>query len=360
MTEKKLIWTTIAVSAAALTGLFFFLRAHHLQEISDRLSVPIEGAVVQHETDPNKQRPISDVLVTASDGTRTATAQSDASGYYKVVLTKRVLSEQPIVVSFRHPNYEPAEISVPTGRFETPSELHVVSMTPIAPARVQKASTTVPAAPAAGAAPSVVSDIRVRYTINNRSENNIGSTTKTFEVVNKGDVPCDHMSPCSPDGKWKAASKTVTLDAGPANSYGNVSASCIAGPCPFTRIDSSGFIHGGRNISITALNWSDTATFLLEAEVYHTAVFSEMRELYPVIFGPTLNFTVPPTQEGVSLEADVDGTPMVFPLGPNLSLSWATCTSRMGQAQSGTTVYRCELKPGYRFPATAGDGSPTS
>jgi hypothetical protein len=64
MTEKKLIWTTIAVSAAALTGLFFFLRAHHLQEVSDRMLVPIEGAVVQREADPNKERPISDVVVT--------------------------------------------------------------------------------------------------------------------------------------------------------------------------------------------------------------------------------------------------------------------------------------------------------
>ncbi len=73
----------------------------------------------------------------------------------------------------------------------------------------------------------------------------------------------------------------MSLDAGADNSFGNITASCIAGPCPFTRIDSSGFIHGGRNISVTALNWSDTATFLMEAEVYHTAISSEVRELYP-------------------------------------------------------------------------------
>jgi hypothetical protein len=346
MTEKKLTWITIAVSAAALTGLFFFLRAHRLHEISDRLSVPIEGAVVQQETDPNKQLPISDVVITASDGVRTATARSDASGYFKLVLTKRVLSEQPITVTFQHPNYDPAEIKVSTGRFETPSQLHVVKMVPVAPPRVQKTSTT--AAPPV----SVVSDIRVRYTINNRSESNIGSKTEIFEVANQGDLPCDHRSPCSPDGKWKAASKTVTLDAGPSNSFGNVSASCIAGPCPFTRIDSDGFIRGGQHISVTALNWSATATFLMEAEVYHTAISSEVRELYPVIFGQTLNFTLPPTQEGVSLEADIDGSQMVFPLGPNLSLSWASCTVRTGQEQAGTTVYRCELKPGYRFPGT--------
>ena len=43
-----------------------------------------------------------------------------------------------------------------------------------------------------------------------------------------------------------------------------------------------------------------------------------MRESYPVIFGQTLNFTLPPTEEGVSILAELDGTPMVFPLGPDL------------------------------------------
>ena len=189
----------------------------------------------------------------------------------------------------------------------------------------------------------------MRYTINTRAQTNVGFAVRTFQVVNQGNVPCNHRSPCSPDGKWKATSATVSLDAGADNTFGNITASCIAGPCPFTRIDSSGFIHGGRNITVTALNWSDTATFLMEAEVYHTAISSEVRELYPVKFGQTLNFTLPPTQEGVSLEAEVDGAPMVFPLGPNLSLSWATCNVRTGPEQEKTTVYRCELKPGFRF-----------
>ncbi len=74
-----------------------------------------------------------------------------------------------------------------------------------------------------------------------------------------------------------------------------------------------------------------------------------MRESYPVIFGQTLNFTLPPTEEGVSIEAELDGTPMVFPLGPDLYLSWATCTARTNREAEKSTVYRCELKPGYRF-----------
>ena len=343
MTEKKAIWTGVAIAAALVIALVFLLRAHRVHEITDRLSVPIEGAVIQRDADPKNELPIPDVVITATDGTRSAATRSDASGHFKLVLHKRVLSDQPITVTFQHPRYEPLNLVVPTGRFETPSQLHVAAMTPLVPVAA-KAPTRAVRPPA-----TLVSNIRVRYTINTRAQTNVGSAVRTFQVVNKGNVPCDHQSPCSPDGKWKAASATISLDAGQDNAYGNISASCIAGPCPFTRIDSSGFIHGGRKITVTALNWSDTATFLMEAEVYHTAITSEVRELYPVIFGQTLNFTLPPTQEGVSLEAEVDGAPMVFPLGPNPSLSWAACNVRTGQEEAQTTVYRCELKPGYRF-----------
>jgi len=142
----------------------------------------------------------------------------------------------------------------------------------------------------------------------------------------------------------------LPLDAGPGNEFRNVRASCIAGPCPFTQIDPGGFANGGRNLTVSALDWSDTATFLVEAEVFHTAISSNVRESYPAIFGQALNFTLPPTQEGVSIEAEVDGAPMVFPLGPELYLSWATCAARTNTAEGQTTtVYRCELKPGYRF-----------
>jgi hypothetical protein len=342
MTVKKVVWTIIAVAAVLVLGLWLSLRAHRLRVVSERLSVPIEGAVIQRDPDTKKELPIADVVITASDGVRSAATRSDAAGYFKLVLHKRVLSDLPIKVTFHHPRYAPLDLTVQTGRLQTPSQLYIAEMVPIVPTPAKA-----PARPGGQAA--LVSNVRVRYTINTRTQSNVGSAVRTFQVVNQGDVPCDRRSPCSPDGKWKATSATVTLDAGADNSFGNITASCIAGPCPFTRIDSSGFIRGGRNISVTALNWSDTATFLMEAEVYHTAISSEVRELYPVIFGQTLNFTLPPTQEGVSLEADVDGVSMVFPLGPNLSLSWATCNVRTGPEQEKTTVYRCELKPGYRF-----------
>lgn len=299
----------------------------------------IQGAVIRKDNDARKELPISDAQVTASDGVTSASTQSDASGYYKIIFPEAVWPGQILNLSFRHADYEPFDLQLPTGLRLASRQLYVATMTPNT-----QAPATGPSTPAI-----VVNNIRVRYSVNSQTEDNIGSAVRTFQVVNKGNVPCNGKAPCSPNGIWKATRGTVSLDAGPGNEFRNVRASCIAGPCPFTRIDSSGFVNGGRNISASAVVWSDTATFLLEAEVYRTAIGSRVRELYPVIFGQALHFTLPPTQEGVSLEADVNGAPMVFPLGPELYLSWATCTARNNADIEKTTVYRCELKPGYRF-----------
>jgi hypothetical protein len=339
MTKKMIVWTFIVVAAAMVVGLLLSQRAQRLRTLASAQTVPIMGAVIQQDADPNKALPIADVRITASDGTKAVTAQSDAAGYYHLIFKKTVLTDRPVTVSFRHEGYKPLDLSVTTGRLAVPKKLYIAAMVPL-PEKSQTNST---------APPVVVTNIRVRYTLNNRNDINVGSKATTFEVVNQANVPCNHAPLCSPDRAWKAASNSVSLDAGPDNFFSNIRASCIAGPCPFTRIDSNGFVHGGRYIKVSALNWSDTATFLLEAEVYHTAINAEVRELYPVIFGRTVNFTLPPTQEGVSLEADLDGSPMVFPLGPEPSLSWAACTVRMGMEEEKTTVYRCELKPGYRF-----------
>lgn len=334
---KKHIWTIVAVSVTLLILLLLFVHRH--KPISVRQEIPIEGAVIRQDAETEKELPIADVEITMTDGVKTIQTRSQASGYFKLVWQKDVLIEKSLTLSFRHPYYEPLDLTVRTGRLKTPPELYVAAMIPI-PMKSMIGSRR---------PESVVSNIRVRYTLNSREETSVGSTAKIFQVVNKGNVPCKQQVPCSPDGMWKAASGSVSMDAGPDNVFRNVRASCIAGPCPFTRVDSSGFIHGGRYVQASALNWSDTATFLIEAEVYHNAIVSNIRELYPVIFDRTLNFTLPPTQEGVSLEADIDGSPIVFPLSTDVNLSWATCSVRSDAPEEKTQVYRCELKPGYRF-----------
>jgi len=137
------------------------------------------------------------------------------------------------------------------------------------------------------------------------------------------------------------------LDAGEGNAFRDARASCIAGPCPFTKIQGDQPSQDSRIFTVSALDWSDTTTFLLEAEVFRPMVSQTEHWSYPVIFGEGLSFTLPASAESVSIEADLNGQTIIYPLSPSLFLSWATCdaaaTPEKGQ------VFRCTAKPGYRF-----------
>lgn len=331
--RRTLIWI-FAAAAALAVGIAVWMHIHHWKP----RSITLQGAVIRSDKDPRRQLPIAGATVTASNGISSVSTQSDASGYFKLVLGADVWPQSFIHLSVLDPAYKPFDLTFQIGLLP-PTNLYIAALEPIA----EQASAE--AEPPA----SVISNIRVRYTVNMQSDTNVGSAVKIFQVISQGNIPCNHQQLCSPDGKWKASTNSITLDAGTGNAFRDVRASCIAGPCPFTRIDSSGFANGGRTITASAIDWSDTATFLLEAEVFRDTIDSSERESYPVIFGRTLHFTLPSTQEGVSIEAEVDGTQMVFPLGPDLYLSWANCTARTSSDQDKSTVYQCELKPGYRF-----------
>jgi hypothetical protein len=216
-------------------------------------------------------------------------------------------------------------------------QIYVIRMTAVA----------AKAAPEPSGSQAVLKDVSVRYATKATTPINVGSTAKTFEVVNIENVPCNDAGPCSPDGRWKAAIGGLTLDAGDGHEFRNVRASCIAGPCPFARIESDQFSHGGRTIKVSVRNWSDTVTFLVEAEVIQTILSDLIRNAYPTIFGREMSFTLPPTAQGPSIEADINGDETIYPLGPALTLPWAVCNLQVGVDR--TKLYRCELKPGYRF-----------
>ena len=332
LTRKATISWIVAAIAIGIAAAAVLVR---LYAWKPRLST-IQGAAIRADKDTFKQTPIADVEVTASRGLVSASARSDASGYFRITFPQVIWPGQTVTLSFRHPDYHPLGLDLKMQFRSTSRRLIVAAMKPLAQQEVA----------VSGKPPAVISNIRIRYTVNAQSEENIGSAARTFQVENTGNIPCRRQGPCSPDGEWKAATGSVTLDAGLGNQYRDVRASCIAGPCPFTRIQTRA---QGRTIVATAEDWSDTATFLLEAEVFHTSLDSSVRESYPVIFDRSLSFTLPPTQEGVSIEAEIDGTPIVFPLEPDVYLSWATCNVRTSPGSDNSTVYQCELKPGYRF-----------
>jgi hypothetical protein len=294
--------------------------------------ITLQGAVVARNADPNKEQPIADVDVTVADGSASYACRSDRTGFFQVTLPRGVRAGQALTLSFRHSGYEPLQSSEPAG-----NRLYVARMVPVSPHPPHQEEHH---------AETLVADLTVRYSIKSTAAAEVGSAAKTFQVVNTGNVPCTQASPCSPDGRWKAAIGSGSLDAGEGNEFRNVRVFCIAGPCPFTRIESDHISQGGRTVKVSALDWSDTATFLIEAEVFHPWVTDQVRDSYPIVFGRTLNFSLPADAEGPSIEAEVGGERVVFPLGPSLCLSWADCT--LGVERDART-YRCELKPGYRF-----------
>jgi hypothetical protein len=297
-----------------------------------RLPITLTGAVVKQDFDTQKQSPIANVKVVSVDGLAAQNAESNFSGGFSLTIRPGVKMGDRIRLAFRHPDFRPLDLNEPLS-----SELYVVTMMPLhgeVEAKLNESETE-------------VANVMVRYsTVMMRTEN-IGSEVKTFQVVNSGNVPCYDKTPCSPDGKWKARVASAFLDAGQGHFFRDARVSCIAGPCPFTRIDENALSDGGRRIGVSVRNWSDTTTFLLQGEVYASQLDNIVRRAYPVVFGRSMNFALPPTAEGPSIEANINGTLIVFPLGPTPELSWANCQVHVEKNQAKD--YRCELKAGYEF-----------
>ena len=320
----------IAVSIAVLVAVLILVRFRN-----EHRPLSLIGAVIQQNEDTRKQSPIADVEVSVADGSQLpAAVKTNATGYFQIDLPPTIKRGHNLTLQFRHPRYQPVNLKSVVG-----NTIYVIHMVPL---HAESGGTP------ANQPVVAVTNIVVRYSIETSAEINVGTGVTTFQVPNKGGVPCDPQGPCSPDGKWKASIGSASLDAGQGNIYRNARVFCIAGPCPFTKIESDDFTRGGRNIAVSVRNWSDTTTFLFQAEVFRQQVSDIVRESYPIIYGRTFNFSLPSAAEGPSLEAELDRTPITFPLGPDPKLSWAGCSVIFGSRYSKS--YRCELKSGFKFP----------
>jgi hypothetical protein len=323
--QKVAAWTAVGIALGIVAAIVIprYTRTPKVNTVT--------GAVLRQDSDPRKQLPIANAEITVTADS-VWTVKSDASGFFRLTLNPSMEIGREVGLSLRHPDYQPLEVTRPAGH-----DLHILQMIP--------AGRETPPNPDR---PEVkISNVRVRYAVKTTNTVNVGSSVKTFEVVNNGNTPCEGKAPCSPDGRWKAALASAALDAGEGNRFRNARVSCIAGPCPFTKIESEALLNSERTYSVSVRNWSNTTTFLMEAEVIHTSISDLVRHSSPVIFGESMNWSLPATAQGPSIEAELGTEQIVFPLGPNLILSWATCTVEV--APDHTRLYRCDLKNGYRF-----------
>ena len=329
--RKLLLWTIVGSVGCLLAILLIFIlfRNHRTGPIVMR------GAVIKQDNDPNQQSPIMDVDISEANGLASKDAKSTFTGYFELPLESGVGRNRSVTLRFLHPDYVPLELT------ELVSDtLTIVHLVPI-----RRETENAPAP--SDHPPITVANIRIRYATQAMTQENIGTGVKTFQIRNVGNIPCQNTNPCSPDGKWKAATGSLSMDAGEGNVFENARVPCIAGPCPFTKIDYDGFSQGGRTIKVSVRGWSDTATFLFQAEVFRPQISDLVQMTYPIILGTSMNFTLPPTAAGPSIEAELNGENIVFPLGPIPVLSWADCG--VSVAKSKARLYRCELNSGYAF-----------
>ena len=198
------IWTSVAV----LGGAAFATLVVNIHRWAPRY-VTIEGAVVREDEDPSRELPIADAEVTASDNVTSVITRSDASGHFKLRFKEGISLGRALDLRFRHPDYHPLDLKLEVGLNSTKRQLYIAAMKQIAPPITNDSNRPL----------SVVSNIRIRYTINAQTEENIGSAVRTLQVKNTPNVPCGRLPPCSPDGKWKASTGSVSLDAGSGNEF---------------------------------------------------------------------------------------------------------------------------------------------
>lgn len=313
-------------------GLAAVLAVMLVQRSRPRQPLHMSGVVLRDDPDPSKQVPLAGATIQAVSSDSSVATNSDTTGFFKIDLEPSWERDRKVALTFQHDGYQSFE----TGGWRN-GQICIARMMPIE-------RVTPVASKHAGVA---IGDVRIRYSIKSTTTTNVGSVAKPFEAGNQGPVPCNGAPVCSPDGKWRATLNSQVFDAGSGNEFRNARLSCIAGPCPFSKVTNENLEQPGRIIKVSVLNWADTVTYFLEAEVAHTAVANIVRYLYPFISGPAMNFTLPPGSEGPSVEADLGGSEIVFPLGPELRLSWATCTAT--PVADRTTQFRCELKDGYEF-----------
>ena len=135
--------------------------------------ISLRGAVLVQDSDPRKQQPIAGVAISAGD-LAASDAKSDSSGFFVLNLRKPIRKGHAIVLAFRHPQYRPLDLNDFVA-----NKLYVVHLVPLSKQSRLRNQPEVK-----------VANVRVRYTVKAMTELNVGSAVKTFEIENKGNVPC--------------------------------------------------------------------------------------------------------------------------------------------------------------------------
>src|SRR5690349_8635625 len=110
--SRKAVVVVVAMAAAGSVATLLLARFHILQ-VHRRPPQPLilKGAVIVRSPDVDKQSPISGVRVSVADGLAERDAWSSSTGYFELKVPGRVEEGQGFVLQFRHPEYEPLDVT---------------------------------------------------------------------------------------------------------------------------------------------------------------------------------------------------------------------------------------------------------
>src|ERR1700733_8248803 len=209
--RRAAIWMIAVAAAAVIAAAVIAVRLYQRKPGT----IQLVGAVIRQSADPHNQTPIENAAIGVA-GTAVGPVKSDFSGAFRITLPRGVAPGEPVTLTFRHPDYKPLDM-----KENISDQLYIARMVPL---HEDSESET-------GAAATVLANMMVRYTTEITPTENVGTGGRTFQVENASNMPCDKNPPCSPDGKWKAADGSVSLDAGADKDFRNPRLPCIAGPC---------------------------------------------------------------------------------------------------------------------------------
>src|SRR5580698_391981 len=112
------IWGVSILAILAVTSAIVLL--------SRTRPVTLRGAVLRQDGDPNRQLPLADVQIVATNALGSGTSKSDSSGYFTLALPKGLRRRQAVLLEFRHDGYQPLDLNDFIG-----DKIYVARMVPI-------------------------------------------------------------------------------------------------------------------------------------------------------------------------------------------------------------------------------------
>ena len=163
------IFLIVGTGVGTIIGIRVYRKRH--------MPIRVSGAVLAQNPDTRKQTPIANVEVISRDGLTMGSAKSDFTGHFVLTMRPSVKAGQHIQLAFRHPDYQPVDTDEPLN-----GDLYVVRMTPVH-GEVEETLNE---------AEVGVTNVLVQYSTEVSRTENIGSAAKTLQIVNTGNVPCNH------------------------------------------------------------------------------------------------------------------------------------------------------------------------